>query len=326
MTFPIKPTVSAASLLLYTTLPLLAQPAASVPGAKLEFEVASVKPAAPMTGGFMRMGMRVDQGRMDYENVSLKDCIRTAYRLKDFQVSGPDWLGNTRFDISAKLPEGTTKDQVPEMLQSLLADRFKLTVHHDSKLHDSYALVVGKGGPKLTPSEPDDPSSPQSKASTALGAPGGGKPDGASRMTFTMNGGGGGGGGGMAGGGGMGTGRMAMSPGNVMKMQMKGQTMSGFADMLARYLASPVVDLTEIEGKYDFTLEMSMEDMTRGSGLIISKPGGAGDAGGAPADDASEPGGAILRSVQNYGLKLDKKKTPMDLVVVDHIEKSPTEN
>ena len=81
-----------------------------------QFEVASIKPAEPMPMGMMRIGMNADPGILRYTNVSLKDCIRAAYRVKDFQVEGPDWLGSARFDIQAKFPAGATEDQVPEML------------------------------------------------------------------------------------------------------------------------------------------------------------------------------------------------------------------
>jgi uncharacterized protein (TIGR03435 family) len=326
-----KPTLLGVSLLICSTSGLFAQAPAAVPGGpKLEFEVASIKPAAPMTGGMFRIGMRVDAGRMDYENVSMKDCVRTAYRLKDYQISGPDWMATTRFDITAKLPEGGTKEQVPEMLQALLADRFKISVHHELKPHDSYALVVAKNGPKLTPSEEDKPdgsgnSTSFSNGPSASSAASSAKAAAEGAMTkMTMSAGGGGGGGVMAH-------TMGDGPGGTMKMQSKKQTVTAFADMLARFLGSPVVDLTEIQGKYDFTLEISREDMGRGSGIMIMKGGGHEGAGSGP--DAANPAGApddsgstIFKSVQDYGLKLDKRKTPLDFLVIDHIEKLPTEN
>src|ERR1039458_5970133 len=86
---------------------------------------------------------------------SLKRLILTAYKLKPYQVSGPDWMDSVRFDILSKIPEGGTKDQVPEMLQALLAERFKLTAHRETKEQPVYGLVVGKDGPKLKPSVPD---------------------------------------------------------------------------------------------------------------------------------------------------------------------------
>jgi uncharacterized protein (TIGR03435 family) len=136
-------------ILLFWTYPALGQQASP----KLTFEVASIKPAQPMTMGRMMIGMNADAGMLRYTNVSLKDCIRHAYQVKEFQIEGPDWLDSTRFDIMAKLPEGASKDQIPEMLQAMLIDRFKLAVHRDTKEHAIYALVAGKGGPKLKPAE-----------------------------------------------------------------------------------------------------------------------------------------------------------------------------
>jgi len=152
MTCSKRPIAAVLGLFALTVPVAFAQPAP-----RLEFEVASIKPAAPITNkeGKFRIGMRVDASRMEYTFASLRDCIRTAYRVKDYQVQGPDWLADARFDMVAKLPEGASIDQVPEMLQALLADRFKLSLHHESKEHSVYALVVGKNGPKLTTPDPD---------------------------------------------------------------------------------------------------------------------------------------------------------------------------
>ena len=125
------------------------------------FEVASVKPAAPMTDGRIRVMTRggpgtPDPGQITYSNVSIKNVMTTAYNVKGYQISGPDWLDSLRFDITAKVPPGTTKEQFQLMLQNLLAERFKLTLHHQSKDLPIYALVVAKGGPKLKESV-DDP-------------------------------------------------------------------------------------------------------------------------------------------------------------------------
>ena len=115
------------------------------------FEVASISVAAPVSMKQSQGSMTSDAAMLRYTNVSLKDCIRVAYRVKDFQVDGPDWLGDARFDIAAKLPAGSSQEQVPDMLQSLLADRFRLATHRISREHPTYALVVGRTDPKLTP-------------------------------------------------------------------------------------------------------------------------------------------------------------------------------
>ena len=122
--------------------------------APTEFEAASIKPAAPMTPGRMMIGMRggpgtPSPGQMTFNNVSLAQIMQRAYDVKSYQLSGPDWMSSARFDISAKVPAGTTKAQSKVMLQNLLADRFKLVLHHSTKESSIYALLVAKGGPKL---------------------------------------------------------------------------------------------------------------------------------------------------------------------------------
>ena len=145
----------------------------------VSFEVASIKPSAPQPMGFRRIGMTTDGGIARYSGVSLQDLIRSAYRVKDFQIQGPDWLGNDRFDIVAKLPDGAKEDQVPEMLQALLAERFKLTLHRDTKEHPIYALIVGKNGPQLKPAEVQtrDAGSAPAPLPPPAGAPGASAPD-----------------------------------------------------------------------------------------------------------------------------------------------------
>ncbi len=119
-------------------------------GQTSSFEVASIKPAPPpSTPGMMRVGMRRDPGRVTYSGMSLKMLIQTAFRVKGYQISGPAWLESERFEIVAKLPEGASLDLAPEMLQKLLADRFGLKLHRDTKELPVYALVTGKNGPKL---------------------------------------------------------------------------------------------------------------------------------------------------------------------------------
>jgi hypothetical protein len=113
-----------------------AAPSAQPAAAKLEFDVASVRPSAPldmaklqaqMAAGHMpRMGAHVEGLLAEYNYLSLKDLIAAAYKVKDYQITGPDWMGTQRFDISARMPEGSAKDDAPKMLQALLADRFKV--------------------------------------------------------------------------------------------------------------------------------------------------------------------------------------------------------
>jgi uncharacterized protein (TIGR03435 family) len=265
------------------------------PAEKLAFEVASIKPADPSPMGQMRINMSTDAGMLRYTNVSLKDCIRVAYRVKDFQVEGPDWIGDTRFNITAKLPEGASEKQVPEMLQTLLAERFKLTLHRDTKEHAIYALVAEKGGPKLKPAEV-----PTGEAAAPAGS--GGR------------------------GGGRGNMMMMMGPDGV-HVKAASATLAGLGEMMSRFTDRPIVDMTGIQGQYDFDLAFSPESMRGmpGGGMRGLGPGSPGGEGH-PADAASEGGGTIFDAVQKYGLKLEARKAPMEILIVDHMERAPTEN
>src|SRR5689334_5896374 len=92
--------------------------------ARLEFEVASIKPVPPQDpGSRVNVGVKVDGSQVHISWFSLKDYVRAAYQVKVYQVVGADWMGSERYNIDAKLPEGATREQVPEMLQSLLAER-----------------------------------------------------------------------------------------------------------------------------------------------------------------------------------------------------------
>src|ERR1700681_2549902 len=99
------------------------------PAAGPVFDVATVKAAGPlqaqMAAGKLHIGMSIDAARVDIGSMSLAELIPVAFAVKPYQVSGPDWMKENRFDILAKMPEGATKEQVPQMLQALLADRFK---------------------------------------------------------------------------------------------------------------------------------------------------------------------------------------------------------
>ena len=283
------------------------------------FEVASVKAAAPLDrgqllSGQMHVGMKIDAARVDIGSLSLADLIRVTYRVKSYQVSGPDWMASERFDVLAKLPEGASREQVPEMLQALLAERFKLTVHRESKEHAVYALVVGKNGPKLKESAPDadapaanDDVNPQVRLS--------GRGENTS-VSIT--------------GGGIGTAHMSMGPNGTMHLEAPKMNMVALTDTLSRFFDRPVVDLTELKGTYQVELDLSMEDLRNAARTMgYMAPGLGGGRGGAQpaAGAASDPGGlSIFAAVQQLGLKLEPRKAPLDMIVIDHLEKAPTEN
>jgi uncharacterized protein (TIGR03435 family) len=292
------------------------------------FEVASIKPSAPLDSkqvlmGQQRVGMKVDAARVDIANLSLADLVRIAYRVKRYQVAGPDWTKGERFDILAKLPEGASPDQVPQMLQKLLLDRFNLTVHRETSERAVYALVVGKNGPKLVEAPADLAFSGEPATSTAPdhgSAPLQLSADASSLMIS-----------------GEPTGPVRVSPGSGGTMQLQAQkaTMSALADMLSRILDRPVVDMTGLKGTYQLTLELSRQDMhamvqsagvmppgpAMGGGEMHNGMGAGGNLSGAPGSDAS-----VFQNIQQMGLKLESRKAPVEMVVIDHMEKAPKEN
>ena len=246
-------------------------------GGTPSFEVASVKPSAPITSkeGKMRVGKTMSGSRVEINFTSLADLVQIAYRVKSFQVTGADWTQSDHFDVLAKIPDGATQEQMPEMLQTLLADRFKLTLHRENKEHAVYALLVGKSGLKLQETEPG-PDPP---------AAGGAK------------------------------------TGGVMLINRK-MTLAAFADFLDRFVDRPVVDMTETEATYQITMEIPIEY------LIADKA--KRDAAAAPragSDSASDPAGsAMFAAIQQLGLKLEPRKAPMEVLIIDHAEKTPTAN
>jgi uncharacterized protein (TIGR03435 family) len=123
------------------------------PAAPLAFEVASVKAAA--TPPAQRRAARPGADRIDWQYVTLWYCLSYAYGVHSYQMSGPDWLKSAHYDISAKGPAGTTREQLPEMMRTLLAERFKMQIHRETRDITALALVVGKDGPKLQASAPE---------------------------------------------------------------------------------------------------------------------------------------------------------------------------
>jgi len=305
------------------------------PAAPLAFEVASIKPAPTITpamvqsGQPIHAGMKIDASRLDIGYFDLMALITKAYDVKPYQISGPDGITSLgaqmtaqRFDIVAKMPEGTTKEQVPEMLRTLLAERFKLVVHRETKEHAVWALVVGKGGPKMKEAEP----LPVAPTVSADGGPAPPPSTGSNQVTVNVNG---------AKGGatvsdGQG-GKQTMAPsadGKSMHLENSRITMADFAAGLAPMLDKPIVDMTELKGYYQIAMDIPMEELmaiARKAGAMVPGPGGA-DAARAPVAAAPEPGGSIFASVQQLGLKLEARKAPIEHIVIDHVEKMPTEN
>jgi uncharacterized protein (TIGR03435 family) len=300
-------TIVSAGLLVSCISAAFAQKAPALPS----FEVASIKPAAPMSEGRFIVGIRGGPGTPDpvqvtCTNVSLKDLIQTAWDVKGYQVTGPAWLESVRFDIAAKLAAGTTKEQYRLMWQNLLAERFKLVLHHSTKESSIYALVVAKGGPKLKESAAVDPNAPATDGPPSPNRETIGK-DGMPVPNVRR--------GGTA---------MMMAPGGRLRMVANGVTIPKFIDSLAGQLDRPVVDMTSLTGTYDITLEFAQDPAIMQSRMAAM--GVAPPPGPPPSTDA-DPAATIYSALtEQLGLRLEARKGPVDLVIVDSVEKTPTEN
>lgn len=307
---------------------LLGQAPAEAPA----FEVASIKPSEPITpalaaAGKLHVGMKVDAVRVDIGNFPLMQLICKAYDVKPYQVTGPGWLlTGQRFDIVANLPHGATKEQVPQMLQALLAERFKLAIHRDTKEQAVYAMVVGKAGIKMKESEPaalPNSSAPDGSAPNDSGPNPAVTGSSSVSISQTKNG-------AVVSDGQGKQQKMSVSPdGKMMRLEASKISMAELAEGLSPMSDHPIVDMTGLKGNYQVTVEISMQEImaaarAAGAAVPAAAPGG-GDAG-KPADAASDPGGSIFTAIQTLGLKLEPRKTPLTMIVVDRVEKMPTEN
>ena len=291
---------------------------------RLEFEVASIKPVAEgSVQPFLNYICRGGPGTSDptlftCPQATLKKLIQRAYDLRDFQLSAPDWTEKQPFDLKATVPPGATKEQFETMLQNLLIDRFKLAIHREPKEISRYELVVAEGGPKLKeakeePEPAPEPASPPrpaniSEAIARMKA----LDKGVDKDGYPIR----------------------TTPGSTIKdgrgtlYQPHGR-IQNLILFLNMQMDKPVVDATGLKGTYEIVLHWA------GSTLPVSGPlaqamAQARAARGVPENTTPEvgPSGPTLQQAlrDQLGLKLESKKGPMEILVVDHGEKMPTEN
>jgi len=250
-----------------------------------------------------------DPGTITYSNVPLKLLVTTAYNLKDFQVEGPDWIDSTGYDLIAKLPPGATRDQAARMMQTLLAERFKLAFHRETRQMPVFGLVAAKGGPKMK--EVEAPQAPPA------GPPPAAPPDGRGNSLARMPG-------------GPGIRMMVSSDGTRMQGYM---TMSQLADQLTRRLERPVLDQTELTATYDVDITWMPDEMdpimakvAQMAAMSGGGPAGQGRAGDAPRA-ASEPALTLAQALQEkLGLKLEARKSAAEILIIDRADRVPVEN
>jgi uncharacterized protein (TIGR03435 family) len=277
---------------------------AQTPPPRVEFEVASIRPSDPILSAAdaSKIGVHIDGARVNLTKLSLNDFIAAAFKVKLHQIQGPEWLASERFDINAKLPAGANSDQIQEMIQVLLADRFGMKFHREMRDFPVYALEVSKTGLKMKESPPDpapDPADARKSFDMTTSS---------SQTGTTIDYGNG----------------MYMTFGNNM-FEGRKLPASAMADALARFVDRPVVDMTDLKANYDFTLKFAPEDfvammMRAAMAAGITLPPEA-----MKLIDASN-GDSLPNAVETLGLKLEKRKAPIEVLVIDHMEKSPSDN
>jgi uncharacterized protein (TIGR03435 family) len=239
------------------------------PPAKVEFEVASIKPAEPLSeANAANVGMFVDAASVRIIGAPLGILIGTAYRVGAPRVLGPEFLPYVRFDVFAKIPAGVGKDQVPEMLQALLRERFDLKAHYESRAKRGYILTV-KDPDLLQKSRIKDSDvnvKPETRGLALAAAPGKGK-----QATF------------------------------------KDFSLDKFAKGLEGIVGAPVMNETKAEGSYDLLVQSSVQSLDDSPGYTM----GLSD---------------VRSSLAAQGMELRVSSFQLNYLIVDHINKVPTEN
>jgi uncharacterized protein (TIGR03435 family) len=243
-------------------------------GAQAQFEAASVK----------RTSQCAFENSITSATVSLKGdplmpILVEAFQMPKEQIAGPAWLNEDCFEIFGKPPEGSTKDQIAAMLQSLLAERFKLAVHTEERTRDVYALIAEKNGPKIK----------ESSAAFVRGQTG--------QTLFR-----------------------ASSGVSGLKGSM---TMATLARLLSGKGYGLVQDLTGLTGKYDVDLSWAPDRTFEPMGAFAI----ASEAAHPNASVPNPPTADLFAAVrESLGLKLEKRKAQVQTLVIDHIERDPTDN
>jgi len=280
----------------------------------LQFEVASIKHGDPNFIGSTWSGGpgTSDPGRFTAKNTRLEALAFHAYGAKyQYQIdSKSGWMRTELYDVAAGVPAGATKEQFQIMLQRLLAERFGLVVHHETRQLPGYRLVVAEGGAKLKKSLP-------APAKAGEAAPGSSPPQ--PDLIIKHDG----------------TPQLSDSAGPGVWMTLAGailrgrhENMKGLADRLVGRLNAPVLEATGLAGEYDYDVSFVPEGIPLSQANIVS-PLGAGAATTQQADAAPPDGRPTLRTAikEQLGLKLETvKAVPVEVLVLDKANREPTGN
>jgi uncharacterized protein (TIGR03435 family) len=227
----------------------------------------------------------------------LRDFLAMAYKVPIHRLSVPEWMVSTRFDISATLPEGAKPDQMQEMMKTLLTERFHIQSHNESREFPIYALTVAKGGILAK----EDPLDAEERTVEAAGT-------GSAAGTFIK----------------LPRGASLAIAGS--KIEAKKFAMLALADTLTRFMDRPVIDQTDLKDTaYDISLELTQEDFMA---MMVRSGVAAGVTLPPQALKMLENTSvdSLHSQLAKHGLKLEAKKAPLDVIVIDAADKTPTEN
>jgi uncharacterized protein (TIGR03435 family) len=300
---------------------------------RVAFEVASIRPLPTLgeLGGLGASSLRVTPDRVEITGVFLRSVIAMAFGVGGNRVEGPGWLMTPsvidwpRFDMHATIPEGVGRDHVPAMLRTLLAERFGLVAHIDARPVPAYELVVGGDGPKMREVEPED------GLATEFPARSGEKVilDDTSTPFLTRS---------LLGDSQVRTIATATHTRVVTRSTMyesrsteRGtreydatrMTMSELADVLSGPADRPVIDKTGLTGTYQFRIELpqsfSNARAMRNAGITTNR-------NGEPIEPPPPSGVSVFEAVEGLGLRLESRRSPIDVLVIDRIQRVPTPN
>jgi len=260
-----------------------------------QFEVTAIKPAAPELSGDFVLGLNAAGAQVHIAWASILDLVNMAYRVKRYQISGPPGFAADHFTVDAKIPDGLTLRQVPEMLQSMLDVRFGMKSHWEKKELPVYTLGLSRPDPNLK-----EVAAPDDQLSFPIGNINGGRSiiDFGSGGTFTF--------------------------GDNM-LDAKKLNLDQFTEWFSNFLDRPVLNNTGLKGYYDFQMKLTPRDFQTMWLWAVIAGGGT-----VPPQALGSPDALALESLpnalKNLGFKLERGKGLVDVLVIDSVQRKPTEN
>ena len=263
----------------------------------VKFEVASIRPSPDGPPAPGAAGVHISQQQVRFSYLSLRDYIGIAYRVPVQLISAPEWINSARFDVSATFPAGATPEHFPQLVQSLLRDRFHLQAHRESREFPIYVLEVARTGLKIA-AVPEEELKEGPFSVTSSGDANGIAADLGQGSSLVVN---------------------------STRFEARKVTMATLVETLGRFVDRTIVDRTKLEGRYTVAFAIRSEDygpmMVRAAvnAGIPMPPQALAQLDGASA-------GSVFEGLKALGLSLEATRGPLDVLVVDSIDKTPTEN